>query len=209
MSAIYSVCAIACGAFLVLQLVLTLLGMSGGDDMDVDFSGGGDMAMDGSDAMDASDSADGSDGQLGHHGHSSYMSHALRWISLKGIVGGLAFFGLFGLLGQSYDLPDSMSLGMALAGGIMVQFVITFAFRSLMSLRSDGAVNVRNAVGCTGTVYTPIPGERRGEGKIQIIIQNRTEEFLAQTTGATLSTGTPIKVVEVLGENLMLVKPVG
>lgn len=208
MATIYSICAVACGLFLLLQLAMTLMGLTGGEDMDMDFGGGEDMALDSMDSADTMDSPDGTDGAVGHQGHSSLMSEALRWLSVKGLVGGLAFFGLFGLLGQSYHLAEPVSLAMALTSGIVVQFVITFAFRSLMALRSDGAINLRNAVGCTGTVYTPIPGERKGEGKIQLTIQDRTEEFLAQTTGTALPTGTPIQVVEVLGENLMLVKPV-
>lgn len=209
MATIYSICAIVCGLFLLMQLAMTLIGVGGGEDMDLDF-GGGDMALDGMDGADGLDGADGMDGadSAMEHGHSTVMTEALRWVSVKGIIGGLAFFGLFGLLGQAYALGEVVSFIIALAGGVAAEFIITFAFRSIMALRSDGTVNVRNAVGCMGTVYTPIPGERKGEGKIQLLIQNRTEEFLAQTTGLPLPTGTPVKVVEVLGENLMLVKPV-
>lgn len=205
----YTICAIAFGLILVIQTLLTLSGVVGGGDSDTDFSlddmGGGDAGGDGADASDVSGHHAV---HAGHAAHNRLMVDAIRWVSVKGIIAGLAFFGLFGLLGYSYKMPDAFTFLLALAGGILVQFLITFAFRSLMSLRSDGSIHAKNALGCTGTVYIPIPAHRNGEGKIQIMIQHRTEEFAAQTCGERLLTGTQIQVVEVLNENLMLVKPV-
>jgi len=64
----------------------------------------------------------------------------------------------------------------------------------------------KSAVGCTGTVYLTIPGERAGEGKVQITINNSVREYAALTDSDTLKTGTPIKVVEVINPGTMLVE---
>ena len=189
---VYFICATVFGLILLIQLALSLVG---GGDTDMDFSGpDGDVDLGG---------ADGTHVGTGHH---HLMAHALQWISVRGLIGGMAFFGLFGMLGHAYGQPELLALGLAVAGGLIAQFVITFAFRSLMALRADGATHIKNALGTIGTVYIPIPPNRTGEGKIQLLIQNRTEEFAAQTCGDRLATGTQVKVVEVLGENLLLVK---
>jgi len=55
-------------------------------------------------------------------------------------------------------------------------------------------------------VYLKIPGEKRGEGKVQISIQGAIREFNALTAGEELETGAPIRVVEVINDNTLLVE---
>lgn len=63
----------------------------------------------------------------------------------------------------------------------------------------------KSAVGCHGTAYLTIPGGRKGEGKVQISINNSIREYNAVTGGDTIPTGTPVKVVEVVDSNTLLV----
>ena len=82
-----------------------------------------------------------------------------------------------------------------------------YLFKLLAKMQQNGAIDVyKSAVGCTGKVYLTIPGERKGEGKVQITINNAVREYVAQTDGDTIRTGTPIKVVEVLGNSTLLVE---
>ena len=81
-------------------------------------------------------------------------------------------------------------------------------FKWLSSMQQAGNINVfTSAVGCEGKVYLTIPGERAGTGKIQISISGAIREYDAVTDGPTLSTGTSIKVVEVISAGTMLVEP--
>ena len=57
----------------------------------------------------------------------------------------------------------------------------------------------RHAVGQTGTVYLRVPGKGAGPGKVTLNLQNRTVELEAFTAADELPTGTPIRVVAVLG----------
>jgi N-acetylglutamate synthase/N-acetylornithine aminotransferase len=63
------------------------------------------------------------------------------------------------------------------------------------------------AVGCNGSVYLTIPGQRAGEGKVQLSINNSVREYSAVTDGDTLRTGAQIRVVEVLSPDTVLVEP--
>ena len=62
------------------------------------------------------------------------------------------------------------------------------------------------AVGCQGKCYLTIPGERAGEGKVQITIQGAVREYNAVTDGDTIKTGTPSKVIEAIDANTLLVE---
>jgi hypothetical protein len=82
-----------------------------------------------------------------------------------------------------------------------------YLFKLLASMQQSGNIDVsKMAVGCTGKVYIPIPAERSGTGKVQITINNSVREYIALTDGDAIKTDTPIKVVEVLNDNTLLVE---
>ena len=92
--------------------------------------------------------------------------------------------------------------------GVALVAIVMYLFKWLSSMQQSGNINVyKAAVGCNGSVYLTIPGERKGEGKVQISINNSVREYNALTDGDTLKTGTQIRVVEVLGPETLLVEP--
>lgn len=80
-----------------------------------------------------------------------------------------------------------------------------YIFYMMSKMEQSGNIDSNNAVGCKGNVYLTIPGTRSGEGKVQIGIQGAIREFDAITEGETIPNGTPIRVVEVINENVLLV----
>ena len=111
------------------------------------------------------------------------------------------------LLGRSIPSKGLLLLISVLVGVAFVALVM-WLFKWLYSMQQTGNINVyKSAVGCTGTVYLPIPAERGGEGKVQITIQGAVREYNALTEGEALPTGKPIKVVEVINPGTLLVEP--
>ena len=84
--------------------------------------------------------------------------------------------------------------------------IVMAIFRFMSRMEQSGTINMANAVGCKGNVYLKIPGEKRGEGKVQISIQGAIREFDALTTGEELETGAPSRVVEVINDSTLLVE---
>ena len=90
---------------------------------------------------------------------------------------------------------------------LYILFMLYPMFRLLSKMQQSGTINVyTQAVGCQGSTYLRIPGNRMGEGKVQITINGAVREYDAQTEGDTIPTGTPIKVVEVINEGTLLVE---
>ena len=92
--------------------------------------------------------------------------------------------------------------------GVALVAVVMYLFKWLSGMQQSGNINLyKAAIGCTGTTYLTIPGERQGKGKVQISINSSVREYNAVTDGDTLKTGTQIRVVEVLSPDTVLVEP--
>jgi len=132
----------------------------------------------------------------------------VKLVSVRAVVAFLVGFGWAGAL----FLRDGFSLTgatlIAVGTGFVFMAVIFLIMRILMSLRSDGTLDYKNAIGQTGQVYVTIPGNRGGQGQVEIMIQGRLATILAVTEGAqSLAPLTPIIVRSVEGTNLLVVSP--
>lgn len=92
-----------------------------------------------------------------------------------------------------------------LVGGLLVAAVM-YIFYMMSKMEQSGNIDTTSAVGCRGNVYLTIPAARSKEGKVQITIQGAVREFDAVTEGELLTNGTPIRVVQVVNENTLLVE---
>jgi len=192
LESIFLYTAIAGGAVLALQFLLTFMG--GGED-GADFDGGG---MDGD--FDADFDADGHDHATGFW--------FFEMVSLRTLAAAATFFGLVGLTARSYDASAPISLACATAAGFGAMYSVYWMFRQLFKLQSTGTQRIRNAVGLPAKVYLRIPEGNTGTGKIQVNMQKRTVEYLAVSDESEpLATGENVWVVEVVnGETVRVAR---
>ena len=196
MGTVYLFCAAVGGSVLVVQFILTVIGI-GGEDFDFDAD------------VDIPDDVD-----LGGESHHSAVSHGSTWlfsvISFKTVVAALTFFGIAGLASYSAELPPFTTLAIGLAFGVSAMFLVHFMMQSLHKLNHDGSLRIGASVGKRGQVYVPIPGERSGEGKIQLRLQNRIVELKAMTGEPDkLPTGARVVISRVLTPSTVEVELLG
>ena len=129
-------------------------------------------------------------------------------LSLRTVVAALAFFGLTGLASQSAGASTPTTLLIAAAAGIAAMYGVYWMMRGLKALQSEGTPQIQRAVGRHGTVYTTIPANDSGTGKIQLNLQNRTMEYLALTPGDKLPPGAKIVVTNVITPTTLEVEPI-
>jgi membrane protein implicated in regulation of membrane protease activity len=98
----------------------------------------------------------------------------------------------------------SVIVGVALVAAVM------YLFKWLAGMQQSGNINLQKAAtGTEGTVYLTIPAARAGKGKVQIAISGAVREYDAVYEGeSALKTGTPIRVVDVIDSNTVLVEEV-
>jgi len=185
MDTAFLVCAILGGTVLVLQTAAGFLGFGADHDLDSDTDA----------QFDSDHGADHGNGFLG-------------LLSVRTVTAALLFFGLGGLTALYYGATEPAAFATAFAAGAAALYAVATIMKSLAGLQADGTVRVERAVGCAGTVYLRVPGGKAGPGKVHLMLQNRTVEYQAVTPGSELPTGTPIKVVAVLGPDTVEVEAV-
>ena len=128
--------------------------------------------------------------------------------TFRNLINFLLGFGWSAILLQDKitSIPLLIIVSAAIGAGLVA--LVMYLFKWLSSMQQSGNINLyKLAVGCSGTVYLTIPGERQGEGKVQISISNAVREYDAVTDGESLKTGTPVRVTEVVGPHTVLVEP--
>ena len=193
MEAIFLLCAVVGGTLMVLQFVLTLLGMDeGGGDVDVEMDVDADVLDLGGDDLGGDDmSGDGAD---------SETAHVFGVLSFRTVVAAIAFFGMAGQAARSGGLAPTTTLLVALAAGGAALLGVYWMMRGLYELRHDGTVRIEGSIGGGGRVYLTIPAGKSGAGKVQLSVQGRTVEYLAMTgEDEPLPTGAAVEVIRVLG----------
>lgn len=172
----------------LIQTIATFLGADAGGDFDTDFD---------ADGLDAAGMD--SDIDLGHGGMNLY--------TFRNLINFLLGFGWTAILLQPQMKSTALLVLVSVVVGVVLVFLVMLLFKWLAGMQQSGNINIyQSAVGCQGKVYLTIPGERAGEGKVQITIDNAVREYTALTDSDTLKTGTPIKVVEVINDSTVLVE---
>jgi hypothetical protein len=141
-------------------------------------------------------------------GHDYSLDKDFSAFSIRSIVAFFTFFGWTGvyLLSQGRGVLFTTLLS-ALSGGVAM-FVVAYMIYKFSQLEKSGTVNPFNALDGTGEVYLTIPQNMEGKGKIHIIVDGSLHEFEAETKGQALTTGRPVKVIEILQDDILLVEPV-
>ncbi len=177
-SQVFATVAIPATVIMLIQAVLALLGIG----LDIDMDGDG-MP----------------DADLDHDG--------LGLISIRGIV---AFFSVGGWAGFAADtggLPIAISILLSLTAGLLALIAIALLFRSFYKLQAEGNLSIENAVGKTGRVYLPIPPRGHGQGKVNVLLQDRLTELDAVNGGdAPLATGEPVEILSVADSQTVIVR---
>jgi hypothetical protein len=205
---VFYYCAVPATVILVLQTILSILGIGNGDS-DVDFDGGENVDFGSQIDVNIDSNVDFSSDTIAESSTIDTIESAssLRFFSIRGIV---AFFSLFGWVGvvlAESGLNTFVVFFIATICGLIGMFVIAMMFYLISKMQRNGNINIRNAIGHTGQVYLTIPAKQSGSGKIQIIIQERLTEVNAMTNSyKPLSTGTMVRVVAIIDINTLLVE---
>ena len=177
---------LAASLIFVIQSILTFIGADSGDGgIDTDFDTGFDT--------EAADAA---------------VEGGTNLYTFRNFVNFILGFGWSAILLQEKITSVPLLLIISVIIGATLVAIVMYLFKWLSGMQQAGNINVfRAAVGCSGTVYLTIPGERKGEGKVQISINNAVREYGALTDGDPLKTGTPIRVTEVVNASTVVVEP--
>ncbi len=174
----YFIIAVVASAFLVIQIVIMLFSLGGGD-FDVDDVFDGDVDTDG----------------------------GLSIFTVKSMTAFFALGGWCGFVSQTF-MKDNVwaPILIAVATGAAALFGVAFAMRGIAKLQCSGNVVKGKLVGSSATVYVSIPERRSGRGKITVTAQGRYMEIDAVTDGGRIPVDTVVEICE-YSDDFAVVRP--
>ncbi len=204
-SQIFYCIAIPSTLILLIQTIMMFIGM--GDDGDIS-----DAEIPDGDVVDVdlpdSDEIDGVfGGNSVAHTADAFGLEGLRILTVRGIIAFLVVFGWVGVVMTGSGVPLWLTLPVATICGFFTMLLLALLMKLVLKLRSDGNIDNRNAIGTAGKVYLTIPAERRGEGKVQIMLQGSFVDRNAVTDDKeAIPTGSEVVVIGVSGSTTLVVR---
>lgn len=182
--------AIPFSVILLIQIVLTFLGL-GGASSDV----GSDMPDDVGDAdFDVNDFADAA-------------QPSFSFFTFRNFVAFFAVFGWAGIVGIKNSFSDVMVVLFGIGCGLLIMLIISSLFYFISKLADSGNLDIRNTINQVGNVYLPIKANAGNIGKVQINVQDSNRELSALThKDQDLPTGTVIKVTGIASGRILIVE---
>ncbi len=182
LSTIYFFVASTATIFLVLQFLLSLIGIGDfGFDADIDTDTGLET-----------DSGDVS-----------------GFLSIRGILSFLSVFGWTGMVTLQTDIHRLLGVLISIIAGTIMMFLVGLLFIGIHKLSVDNTAKTSNALNKNGTVYLPIPKNLKGQGKITIRFSGAERELRAITEETEdLERGTMVKVVEIIDNGTVKVEKI-
>ena len=164
----YFIIAVIASIFLIVQIVIMLFSLGGGD-FDVDDVFDGDVDTD----------------------------SGLSIFTIKSMTAFFALGGWCGFVAQTF-MEDNIwaPILIAVATGTAALFGLAFTMRGIAKLRNSGNIVKSKLVGATATVYVSIPENRSGRGKITLTAQGRYMELDAVTDGERIPVDSSVEITE-------------
>lgn len=133
-------------------------------------------------------------------------SHSFKILSIQAISSFLMGFGWGGLGGyMGGGWPAIVSVLFAVVCGVAMVWLLAKLLAWIYSLQSTGNVPMYHALEAEGTVYTGVPEQRSGLGRVRVIIDDREIFYRAVTEGEALPRDERVRVVSINDDNSVTV----
>jgi membrane protein implicated in regulation of membrane protease activity len=177
LSKIYWLIALPFSVLFVIQTILTLIGGDGADS-----HGDADVSVDSDSGID------------------------FQFLSIKNMIAFFTIFGWVGVVSLGSGVQPFWSVTLATIAGLVMMTIMATLMYFMGKLNENGALNLKNTVGKTGTVYLTIPQKRRGTGKVQINFQGFQTLDAMTDDENEIANGSLVEVVEIINNEILLVK---
>lgn len=126
--------------------------------------------------------------------------------SVRSIIAFFTFFGWTGVLLLKGGTALTTAIIAASASGLTAMLLVAYLLYLFSKFNQSGTIDVEQALFEKGEVYLAIPGSKEGMGKVHVRVGQNLKELRAITEGNSIPTGSKIRVIEVLDDNLLLVE---
>ena len=126
--------------------------------------------------------------------------------SFRSILAFFTFFGWTGVVCLNAGWAVIPSAIAALVGGLTSMSLVAYMLFRFEQIEVSTTMNIYDAIGKKAEVYLAIPAAESGNGKILVEINGNLREIEARTREEDIATGMNVEVLEILEDNLLLVR---
>lgn len=199
---IYWAATVIGGTLFILRTVMMLAGAGGDHD--------GDFHMDASDVHigDMGDAhLDADTGGVDHSDELGESDFSFKLLSMQGVTAFFMMFGLVGLALLKADLVVPLTVLGGVLAGLFAVLLISILFAQMKRLQSEGTIQLKNAIGESGSVYLNIPAG--GSGQAQVAVQGAMKIYDAVAADQeVIKTGEKIRVVGIVDHKTLIVEKI-
>ena len=131
-----------------------------------------------------------------------------QFLSIKNLIAFFTILGWVGIMCINGNLNPVVSTFIATASGLLMMVIMATLMYYMGKLTENGTLDLNNAKGKIGSVYLTIPAKRSGMGQVQIKVQG-FQTLDAVTDGEAIPTGAIVEVIEIISNEILLVKVSG
>ena len=124
--------------------------------------------------------------------------------TIQGILSFMMMFGIFGLAMTQADQHSLIAIIVGVIAGTISMYIVGKIFQMMKSLEMDNTIKYSEAIGAKGTVYRTINAGEHGQVQVEYQGALRTSDAVAQDDKLTIQTGKFIKVIDAIGETLIV-----
>ena len=124
--------------------------------------------------------------------------------TIQGILSFMMMFGIFGLAMTQADQHSLIAIIVGVIAGTVSMYIVGKIFQMMKSLEMDNTIKYSEAIGAKGTVYRTINAGEHGQVQVEYQGALRTSDAVAQDETLTIPTGKFIKVIDAIGETLIV-----
>ena len=126
--------------------------------------------------------------------------------SVRSVIAFFTFFGWTGVLALHGGASVLVTVILSSLSGMAAMLLVAFMMFWFSRLTQSGTLDIQEAVHKRGEVYLPVPAHKLGVGKVHVQLKGSLREMDAVTDGDALSTGTPVRILEVIDGEVLLVE---
>jgi len=124
--------------------------------------------------------------------------------TIQGILSFMMMFGIFGLAMTQADQHSLIAIIVGVLAGSISMYIVGKIFQMMKGLEMDNTIKYSEAIGAKGTVYRTINAGEHGQVQVEYQGALRTSDAVAQDDKLIIQTGKFIKVIDAIGETLIV-----
>lgn len=126
-----------------------------------------------------------------------------RWLNAQQVF---LFFSILGWSSAIFMTPANWPWMLAITG--LAGISVVWFYHQYFSRKSKTRKKAGDYRTSIGEVLQPIPSHRNGFGKVHLNLRTAPRELEAITAGQEIPRGTPVRVVDVIDNRVLLVEPI-